>query len=701
MTSSVTIEHHRLSVRKVLSTLGNGATIFSGTTDSGRSLRVIAAPKVLVRLPLAGEAWLVAGEIRTSAKYGEQLHATSGRYELPRGRLIVQYLANHPDFPGIGKGKAQGLWDAFGEQLALTLASGNIDALEAVLTRSTAIRLVEEWAAKQAEAETVEFLDAYGLDWRLAVKLLRVWGSRAAGMLRANPYHLLAFASWPQVDAAAMKLGVAPDDSRRLVGAVEAALYERLQQAHTLTSRKELVDRVARYMSRSEAARALGLATAEGAVLGTEDTGFQAFGAAALESGIAQRIRAMLAGEASEQSTLFPVERGHDWAQSSIAQVEVEQGFPLNEEQRCAVVMPFEHSFGVLTGGAGVGKTTVLRAVIELAYSQNLAVVQMALAGRAAQRMAEATGHPAMTIAKFLAASRSGKLQVLPDTLVVVDEASMLDLPTLYRVLKHLPDGVRMLLVGDPAQLPPIGFGLAFHRLVGNPRVPQAHLATVHRQAASSGIPAAASDVREHRVPVFVPFSGLHKGVSFIECAADAVVQQLREVQRAWHGEDWQVLSAVKGGRAGIRNINESAHADACGRAGASPARFIVGEPVIHLVNDYERGLMNGALGRVLCSSDGGGLDLEFDGERHSFTAGELVDRIELAYAISVHKSQGSQFRRVVIVVGKSRLLDHALVYTALTRGVEQVVFVGDSQAFERAVVNPPVAEQRCVAFSV
>lgn len=659
---SAVLEHCRLSVRRVLSALNNGASIFSGVTDDGRAVRVVCAPKVLARIPVPGESWSLTGEIRISPKHGEQLHAISGMYELPRGKLITQFLANHPDFVGIGEAKAQRLWGEFGERLAPTLAAGDVAALEVVLNRVTAENLVEAWRAKQAEAETIEFLDAHGLDWRMANKVLRVWGDQASKMLLLNPYLMLAFTSWPAVDAAAQKLGVATDDPRRLVGAVEATLYERLQHAHTLTSHKLLVDRVSQYMPVTQARRAVVLATEEVAACGSELEGYQAFGAAALESGIANRIRAMLAGEAAEQSPLFPVTVGEGWALEHIERVEQRQGFPFNAEQRAAVVLPFEHNFSVLTGGAGVGKTTVLRVVIELAHRQNLVVLQMALAGRAAQRMAEATDQPAMTIAKFLTAIRSGRLEVSPDTLVVIDEASMLDLPTMYRILKSLPDGVRMLLVGDPAQLPPIGFGLVFHRLVGNSQVPQAHLLTVHRQAASSGIPAVAATVRAHRAPSFVPFTGLHSGVSFIACAPDAVMQQLRRLREVWRGEDWQVLSAVKGGRAGIRNINESFHADACGKADISTARLIVGEPVIHLINDYERGLMNGALGQVVGSDEDGGLKIEFDGERHSFSAAELLDRIELAYAISVHKSQGSQFKRVAVVVGKSRLLDHALI---------------------------------------
>jgi exodeoxyribonuclease V alpha subunit len=541
-------------------------------------------------------------------------------------------------------------------------------------------------------------LDVHGLDWSLATKLRRAWGDSALAMLKRNPYFLLAFAGWSKVDNAALKLGIALDDDRRLVGAVEAVLYERLQQAHTLADFPTLFDRVSRLVGRPLADRAIDLAVADDAVCGDREAGYQAFGAAALEQGIAARIRTMLAGEAPEQTSLFAVTTGGNWSSCVIASVEAEQGFPLNDEQRAAVVMPFEHAFSVLTGGAGVGKTTVLKVVLRLAERQNLSVLQMALAGRAAQRMAEATGHPAVTIAKFLAATRSGQLEVPSSCLVVVDEASMLDLPTLYRVLKHLPDGARLVLVGDPAQLPPIGFGLVFHRLVGNPKVPQARLLTVHRQAAASGIPAVATAVREHRIPGFVPYVGRHSGVSFIECRVDECMGELRRLQAAWAGDDWQVLSAVKGGRGGIRFINESFHHDRCGDGAYD---YAVGEPVIHLVNDYERGLMNGALGHIVAVREDGGLDLSFDGETYSFTAADLIDRIDLAYAISVHKSQGSQFRRVAIVVGRSRLLDHALIYTALTRGVDQVVFIGDRQAFEQAVLTPPLAQRRCVAFTV
>ncbi|MFL9905875.1 AAA family ATPase [Paraburkholderia sp. RL17-337-BIB-A] len=689
----------RLSVRRLLSILGNGATIFSAVDEAGNAIRVIAPPNVFVRAPVTGESWLVNGGFRNDGKYGLQLHATSVRYELPRGHLLTHYLSEHPDFRGIGEGKAARLWEEFGERLSHVLSDGLTDELERVVSPSLARSLVDTWAHKREEAETVEFLDAHGLDLRMATTLRRVWGTKTRELLQRNPYYLLALASWRRVDSLGAKLGIAADDDRRLVGAVESCLYDRLQWGHTVASSGALEAALAGRIDRRLVKRAIEVALAEGAVCGNSVIGYQAFGAWALENGIASRIRSMLSGEQRSQAPLFPMQTLDGWTAQNIRAVETAQGFRLNDEQGAAVVLPFEHQFCLLTGGAGVGKTTVLRVVLQLAEAQNLSVLQMALAGRAAQRMEEATRHPAMTIAKFLSAVRSGRLEVTAESLIVIDEASMLDLPTLYRILQHMPDGAGLMLVGDSAQLPPIGFGLAFHRLVGSAKVPQVQLRTVHRQAASSGIPTAASDVREHLVPRFVPFEGKHAGVSFIDCDLDGVMPLLRTIVQEWAGEDWQVLAAVKGGRAGTRFINGSFHAQA---ANAGPQdSFVPGEPVIHLLNDYERSLMNGALGRVVSVEADGALQVSFDGDMHVFRPDEVSGRIELAYAISVHKAQGSQFGRVVIVLSKSRLLDHSLVYTALTRGVEQVVIIGSREAFESAVVSPPIAQRREVAFDL
>lgn len=692
----------------VLTYLGqDGSSIFSGQGNDGNKIRVVASNKALPRTPAIGEAWEITGEYREHPQYGRQLHAKRGCYSVPRGRLIVDYLANHPDFVGIGDAKAKALYEAFGDELVGVLDSGDVEALWSVLTGSMAERLVAAWAEKRAEGAVVSFLDKYGFDIRLANKLRRVWGSQVIEMLELNPYYMLAFTSWRRTDSAARKLGASREDERRLVGAVEAALYERLQDAHTVTPADVLKARIAKLLAGprgtwGDTSNAIELALAEGAIVGNEQDGYQPIGAAALESRIAERIRSMMAGEVPAQFALFKTEFGPEWLADAIADNEAAQGFRLNAQQREAVLMAATKPFSVLTGGAGVGKTTVLRVVIDIAKRLNLKVLQMALAGRAAKRMSEATGHEAMTIAKFLHQAKEGALEVSPDTLVIVDEASMLDLPTAFRILKYLPDGARLLLVGDPAQLPPIGFGLVFHRLAVSTAVPRVELSEVHRQAAETGIPAIAAAIRGHDVPSLEGYRGRRPGVSFIECSAEAFYGQLVQLSGDWAGDDFQILGAIKEGAMGIETINRLSHLEWDNEC-LTGFQFREGEPVIHLINDYERGLMNGTLGRIVSVSNGElpGLLINFEGAEHFISASEISDRLELAYAISVHKAQGSQFRRVAVAVTPSRILDHALVYTALTRGIEQVVFLGDRAAFEQAIRSPALAHLREVAFSI
>jgi len=689
-----------LTVTSLVAASELGGAIFGARNSKGDYVRVVASGRAIHRPPVAGETWEVTGEYRYTAKYGQQLHARQCIYQAPRGRLIVQYLANNPAFVGVGEVKARALFEEFGDDLADVLTAGDIDRLSRVLARDTSSRLVAAWAAQRAEAELIDYLDARGFSPRIAGQLRRAWGVKAMDILEQNPYFMLAFATWRAVDAAARLTGVQPDDPRRVVGAVEAAMYKELQLGHTLTDHRTLLHRVRRLLGIGNADASLTLALEEGAAVGSEIVGYQPVGAAALEARIAERIRSMLAGEPTRQGMLFRDDEARESIDACIAELEREQGFEFNVAQRRAVDLSSTHPFSLLIGGAGVGKTTVLRAVIAVAVEQGAIVHQMALSGRAAKRLADSTHAPASTIAKFLAAIRAGKLQLDESAFLVVDESSMLDLPTMFRLLRNLPNGARMLLVGDPAQLPPIGFGLVFHRLAETTGVPRVELTEVHRQAANSGIPAVAEAIRRHEVPSFKGGPSGDVGVSFVECQPADTISCVERVVSGWE-DDWQVLAAVRDGAGGIRAINEHFHARnpgaPCGNS------LAVGDPVIHLVNDYEAGLMNGTLGFVMgCSDDlEKGLWVDFEGEDHLIPQADIEARLELAYAISVHKAQGSQFNRVVVVISESRNLDHALVYTALTRGVRQVVFIGHRVAFERAVREAPLAQLRRTAFVV
>lgn len=361
--------------------------------------------------------------------------------------------------------------------------------------------------------------------------------------------------------------------------------------------------------------------------------------------------------------------------------------------------MGLQAALGLTVGGAGVGKTTALRAICGAAGSHGHVVHLVALAGRAAVRMGEATGHPASTIAAFLGRIESGEVVLGPQALVVVDEASMVDLPTFYRLLRRMPEGCRLLLVGDDAQLPPIGFGLVFHELVGVPEIPKVTLVRVHRQAAATGIPLVAAAVRSGTLPVMdKELAGPGFGVAFLDGSSDgqATLDDVVDAVATCGGwrDDLRILCPTKGGPVGTEAVNARFHDLLTrGHDRMQGRGFAVGEPVMFLRNDYRLDLRNGSLGTVT-GFDGENLEVDFDGRRHELS-GRNLDDTALAYAVTVHKAQGSAFRRVVMPVTPTRLLDRSLVYTAITRAREQAVLVGDRRAFARAVQAATSANRR------
>jgi exodeoxyribonuclease V alpha subunit len=519
---------------------------------------------------------------------------------------------------------------------------------------------------------------------------------------------MLAFAGWDIVDKAARQLGISHLDERRLIGAVECCLYTRLNEKHTLSAHYTLLQRL-RYLLGADpntADRAVQLALDDKAIVGNKEVGYQPIGAALIESGIAKRLVRIQRGETSRQGQLFHSTNkiNPSLVENKISTFEASYGIRLNEEQKEAVLLATSKPLSVLTGGAGVGKTTVLKIVIDITEEAGGTVYQMALAGRAAQRMREATNHEAMTIAGFISNIQKGNLCVERDSLIIIDESSMLDLPLMYRVVRNLPDGVRLLMVGDPFQLPPIGFGLVFHKIAESSIVPRVELTHVHRQAESSGIPSVAFAVRRGIVPQLEPFNGRSSGVTFIDCVPEKIIGVLFDVSKSCsHGRDTQILGVTKSGVAGVRAINDYFHQIlSSGKRRLSQWWFAEGDPIIHLENDYERLLFNGTLGYVTdIITDGHEFSLvcKFDEVEHTFKETEL-NKIALAYGITVHKAQGSQFRRVVIPITKSRLLDRTLIYTALTRGIEQVVFIGHRMTFDQAVKAQPKSQRRAVGFS-
>lgn len=406
---------------------------------------------------------------------------------------------------------------------------------------------------------------------------------------------------------------------------------------------------------------------------------------------------------------------------TALADHESVEAITLNDEQRLAIHTSCAHAFACITGAAGVGKTTVLKALYEVCDRAGVHIVQLALAGRAARRMQEATGRAASTIAGFLRSYKDGDLA--SPSVLVVDEASMVDIVAMSRICEAMPRHVRLVLVGDPNQLMPVGPGLVLHAVASVPQMPVVELKVVKRHG--DEIRQAAAAIRDGRWPALRAAN--RAAIAFMPSAADGTT--IAETVFALYEQDpanTQILSSRRGGAGGTKALNALCQA----RLGSTRKALMtwndkhdcvehagihLGDVVLCTRNLWDRGLQNGSLGTVVQieeepRSSAGDEDREAertlawvewdDGARRPITE-EMLDDLELGYAITVHKAQGSQWPRVIVAVTASRLLDRTLLYTAVTRAQRQVILVGDEAAARDAVARRPRARTREVALDL
>lgn len=709
-----------ITVTSVYGGPGGGA-FFYGLDSSGAGVRVKADHNRIVRIPVKGEIWEVTGQFKYHEKYRYQLHAECCKLVEPTDEHLLRYLCTNRAFRGIGigTGKIAKLHGIFGDGLRQVLERGDINSLtkDNVLTQNSAEKLVAAWHANAKESLLVAFLDQHKINTRLAGKILRYWGERAVEKLKENPYRLLVLTNWNNADKVARSIGIAPNDTVRLIAATEALVYTHLDtRRDTLTNHEDMRRGVRRLIGRVDdntVQQAIDLSIQERGVVGDAISGYQPLGCALMERTLKDRFTALLLNDKSVQIDLFGSCGRNSLIDQHIEVFEEQESIKLNSEQRRAVHMAATSSLSILKGGAGVGKTTVLKVIHQVVKAMRGSVFQMALAGRAAQRIREATNEDAYTIVGFLNRVKHKKLKPRAGDLIIIDESSMIDLFLMYRLARALPQGARILMVGDPYQLPPIGPGLVFHVLANSSLVPMTELLQVHRQDQSTGIPQIAHQIRNGLIPEFSQYREMSAGVSFIDCSQHMVVDRLAEIINDLGGfGNIQILGVIKGGLAGVNKINDAFHHIMTpSEPGLYQWGFAESDLIIFTANDYDREIFNGSLGSVekvfpfeLNEKEESGssimLRANFDGRRIDLTEEDLAN-LELAYAITVHKAQGSQFNRVVIPISRSRILDRTLIYTALTRGIEQVVFIGDREAFNSAVKAVPRSQERMVGFSI
>lgn len=623
-------------------------------------------------------------ETQNGFVFGERLFEESSKQN------IIRFMAEEPTFPGIGNVRATKLVDRFGSQLLQAIKEKD-PALFDVLPEVVAISLFENFDEAAAAAELSMYLDALLVDKWIGKKVMRAWGKLGAQKLKDNPYLLISWLDWEKVDLIGQRIGKLESDPDRLTAAVEAVLYKRLSNGHTWTDLTEVESRAAKLVGEGQRHNAIDACISNNGAL-QNSGGLQPIGAAVMERFVMQQSLALEPSQADMFDGLMM--REDDFA-NMIGQIEHQQGFRFTDMQLRAVWSALESRFNVFAGYAGSGKTSVLRAVCALSEASGLKVHLMALSGRAAKRITDATGYKSSTIARFVRDHRGVELE--PSNLVVVDEASMVDLADAYRILR-IARYARVCLVGDPAQLPPIGFGAPFADLVDYPDVSRVVLDKVHRQGETTGIPTIAKNIREGIVDELPEYNGLQDGVFHLGAKEEDAPFAIFEIGKAFakagcDRDDLQIIAPVKRGNGGVTNLNRFMSDLKPNRQlmfGSSGIR--VGDPIVYLRNDMDRDLRNGSLGRLLAP------DLaDFEGNEISLRSDD-VESIDLAYCLTVHKSQGSQWDRVIVPlfnVTRSSFVERSLIYTAITRAAKQVVIVGDKEAYANAVRSETAANRR------
>ncbi|MCG5481593.1 AAA family ATPase [Sinorhizobium alkalisoli] len=718
-----------------------GDHVIIGRDGTAQLRRALVPSKRSPRDPAVGETWRVTGSIQLHPEYGPQLHAEVSLPLVTRGRAIIRHLATDKRFVGIGWATAEKVWDRFGETIYDIIRDRDLKALAGIVGADRAIAIVDGFGMLAEEVEIFRWLDRYGVSPRVAGAAARVWGLGAIDRIKADPFTMTLLEPWKEVDARALRLGLALDDPRRLAAAVEEALAIRFRAGNMASPSPVLKPLVKRLLApwTGDPSRAIEVASASGRVVSPAPDLLQSRACRFMEEEAARQVSERVGREVPAFDGKLVVD--------AIAKVEEEIGYALTDAQREAVYMAASCGICVISGGAGTGKTTVVRAILAaleairngLPASQRHGIehLQVALAGRAVRRISEATGRPASTLSRLVHDIEDAGRRVQAGT-VIFDESSMLDTPSIYRVLTQLPTEVNLIFIGDPGQLPPIGPGLPFHTMVKTTGIPSVTLDVVHRQDDATGIPAVAAAVRSGKavdLRRFDPNLALSPGVYLFPAQKEEVAARTLAAFRAMcgqppaygriaalHEKDVQILTQVKNGPAGSKDLNRAIEAEYMARQpDIDDWGLSVGSKIMWLKNDYSKsprfdaagnpvldkatgepicsGFMNGSLGVVTKADPKGAWVVFDDGAEDAITATDL-EKLTHGWAISVHKAQGSAFSRVIIPLVRSRLLDRTMLYTAITRAVETVVLVGDPDLLNEVISMAPKSLQRNSALN-
>lgn len=655
--------------------------------------------------PLVGDRIEIMGRWTQHKKYGRQMAASAWKRLIPDTADGIERFLASGAVKGIGPSLARRIVSAFGSQTMAVLEKEpkRLLEIEGIGAKKLAVITESFYEEKQVNDLALD-LETHGVSGRYAARLVQKYGEEALYVLTEEPYRMIAEIDgigFKTADQIALAYGMDPQSPERLAAGLTYVLQDMTQNGHVCIPDRELVYRASlilraeQLMLRDVLTEALAMGQ-----LCADDYGGETYvytlQAYEEERGVAERIREMAAYTPPKPRR--HVELFLDRWQESCQ-------FQLAEGQREAVSQSLQSGMLVITGGPGTGKTTVVQAIIRLAEQEGLRIVLCAPTGRAAKRLAETTERKAKTIHRLLVPEGfAGGRQVfeynetkqLPADLVIVDEVSMLDMEMLYHLLQALSPHCRCILVGDADQLPSVGAGAVLHDIIQSEILPVVRLQTIFRQKEGGRIVTNAHLINGGRLPVV----NEDEEFRFVEIEREEqgadVICRLYAAETAEAGDKFavQVLSPMYKNPCGVDNLNAVIQSavngpqKGKGEHKAGKMTFRTGDKVMQKQNNYDKGVFNGDIGEIFAVQD----DIVYVRypEQDIKYEGQEIDEITLAYAITVHKSQGSEYHTVIMTLVNSHgiMLQRNLLYTAVTRAKGKVILVGTKAALRTAVQN-------------
>lgn len=646
--------------------------------------------------PQIGTTYKIKGEWKTD-KYGTKLEAEEYEEVLPSEvGAIEQYLASGL-VKGIGPVLAKAIVQALGEDTFQIIDSKSNDIFKVKGIGKKKVEAIwKSWDEHRYLRSLVTFLKEYGISTNFIVKIYHRYGNDAIDIIKATPYRLvydIDGLGFVKVDRLALKMGYERTGLERCKAGIVYILQTLAEEGHVYYNRHSLVDQVVMLLEieSSYIYDAIERLTDDNFLVAEDDDIYLCY-LHDEEVSVANKLTAMTFYNAPE-------------CEYDIDKIEAEAGIKYDDIQRKGIETALKSGVSVITGGPGTGKTTILLGAIKAMQAKKLCIGAAAPTGKAAKRMAEVTGLDAKTIHRLLAFRPDegytfNEENQLPYDVIIIDEISMVNIRLMSVLLNAIPYTTKLIMVGDVDQLPAIGPGNVLHDIINSEIVPVVELTKIYRQAEDSDIIVNAHKVNNGIMPK-IQNNKPNTDFFFIkDTNYDSILRMIPELVKDRlpakyniNPFDIQVLSPMKKNEIGSWNLNTVLQ-EALNPEGPSVkygnTNFRLGDKVMQIKNNYEKGIFNGETGRIIdVNTDMKEFSVDFDGNVIHYSTGDF-DEIVLAYACTIHKSQGSEYPIVVvpIVRGHYNMMQRNLIYTAITRAKNICILMGDIEMLQRAVGN-------------